>query len=124
MYHYRESGLDNVYLENGYRNHKTPYGEGVSILDTEGLHKVIGQTLICTQRPLNGAELGSSGSRWRRRRRTSPVCSAHPSKRSGFGRKTAISPSRVLQIASFERCILIMLEEKARYVGCCDGSRI
>jgi putative transcriptional regulator len=57
MYQYRESGLDNVYLENGYRKHKTPYGEGISIIDTEGLHKVIGQTLICAQQPLNGAEL-------------------------------------------------------------------
>jgi DNA-binding transcriptional regulator YiaG len=57
MYHYKESGLDNVYLENGYRTHKTPYGAGVSILDTEGLHKVIGQGLISIQKPLNGAEL-------------------------------------------------------------------
>lgn len=57
MYHYKESGLDNIYLENGYRKHKTPYGEGVSILDTEGLHKAIGQGLVSAQRPLNGAEL-------------------------------------------------------------------
>ena len=57
MYQYKESGLDNIYLENGYRKHKTRYGEGVSILDTEGLHKAIGQTLISVQRPLNGAEL-------------------------------------------------------------------
>lgn len=57
MYHYTESGLDNIYLENGYRKHKTPYGEGVSILNTEGLHKAIGQTLISVQKPLNGAEL-------------------------------------------------------------------
>ena len=57
MYQYKESGLDNVYLENGYRIHKTPYGEGVSILDSEGLHKVIGQGLVNIQKPLNGAEL-------------------------------------------------------------------
>jgi putative transcriptional regulator len=57
MYQYKESGLDNIYLENGYRVQKTPYGEGVSILDTEGLHRVIGQMLICIQKPLNGAEL-------------------------------------------------------------------
>lgn len=57
MYQYKESGLDNIYLENGYRKHKTSYGEGVSIIDTEGLHKVIGQTLVADQRPLNGAEV-------------------------------------------------------------------
>jgi DNA-binding transcriptional regulator YiaG len=57
MYHYKESGLDNVWLENGYRQHKTPYGRGVSIQDTEGLHKVIGQSLVSAERPLTGAEL-------------------------------------------------------------------
>ncbi|MGJ4892595.1 helix-turn-helix domain-containing protein [Bradyrhizobium sp. HKCCYLRH3099] len=57
MYHYKESGLDNIYLENGYRIQKTPYGNGVSIVDTEGLHRVIGQGLINVQKPLNGAEL-------------------------------------------------------------------
>jgi DNA-binding transcriptional regulator YiaG len=57
MHHYKESGLDNVWLENGYREHNTPYGRGVSIQDTESLHKVIGQSLISAQRPLIGSEL-------------------------------------------------------------------
>jgi DNA-binding transcriptional regulator YiaG len=57
MYQYKESGLDNVYLENGYRQHKTPYGEGISIIDTESLHRAIGHRLITMQSPLNGAEL-------------------------------------------------------------------
>jgi putative transcriptional regulator len=57
MYHYRESGLDNVWLENGYREHKTPYGRGMSIQNTEDLHKVIGESLIAAQRSLIGAEL-------------------------------------------------------------------
>jgi putative transcriptional regulator len=57
MYHYKESGLDNIFLENGYRVHKTPYGEGVSIQDTAGLHKAIGRWLISLPKPLNGAEL-------------------------------------------------------------------
>lgn len=56
-HHYTESGLDNVYLENGYKSHNTPYGEGISIQDTEGLHKAIGKWLIETPCPLNGAEL-------------------------------------------------------------------
>jgi putative transcriptional regulator len=57
MYHYKESGLDNVYLENGYTVHQTPYGEGVSIKNTEGLHKAIGRWLVSVPKPLNGAEL-------------------------------------------------------------------
>jgi len=56
-YQYKESGLDNIYLEDGYTIHKTPYGEGVSIADTEGLHKVIGRWLISLPKPLIGAEL-------------------------------------------------------------------
>jgi putative transcriptional regulator len=57
MYQYKESGLNNVYLENGYRVNKTPYGEGVSIIDTESLHRAISHGLVAMQSPLNGAEL-------------------------------------------------------------------
>jgi DNA-binding transcriptional regulator YiaG len=56
-YHYTDSGLDNVWLENGYTLHETAYGEGISIQDTGGLHKAIGEWLIATPKPLNGAEL-------------------------------------------------------------------
>lgn len=56
-YHYKESGLDNIYLENGYAIHKTPYGKGVSIHDTEGLHKAIGRWLINAPHPLDGRTL-------------------------------------------------------------------
>jgi putative transcriptional regulator len=56
-YHYAESGLDNVYLLDGFKLHKTKYGNGVSIDDTAGLHRVIGRWLIETPKPLNGAEL-------------------------------------------------------------------
>lgn len=56
-YHYVESGLDNVWLENGYTIHETAYGSGVSIQDTEGLHRVIGNWLISLPKPLNGAEV-------------------------------------------------------------------
>jgi DNA-binding transcriptional regulator YiaG len=55
-YHYTDSGLDNVYLENGYTIHQTPYGEGVSIEDTDGLHQAIGQWLVSLPKPLTGAE--------------------------------------------------------------------
>jgi DNA-binding transcriptional regulator YiaG len=56
-YHYTDSGLDNVFLENGYTLHKTPYGEGVSIKDTDGLHRLIGEWLVSNAKRLNGAEL-------------------------------------------------------------------
>ncbi len=56
-YHYKESGLSNIYLENGYTIHKTAYGEGVSIQDTKGLHEAIAHSLIEAPCTLNGAEL-------------------------------------------------------------------
>ncbi|GLT03040.1 hypothetical protein GCM10007897_44810 [Sphingobium jiangsuense] len=55
-YHYKESGLDNVFLENGYTVHQTPYGEGVSIHDTEGLHRLIGEQIVAGPKRINGAE--------------------------------------------------------------------
>lgn len=45
MYHYTESGLQNIWLENGYVLRQTEYGKGVSIHDVEGLHKIIGKSL-------------------------------------------------------------------------------
>jgi len=56
-YHYKESGLDNVYLLNGFRIHKTANGKGVSIENTDALHRIIGRWLIDLPKPLNGAEL-------------------------------------------------------------------
>lgn len=56
-YHYTESGLDNIILENGYTVHETPYGKGVSIQDTEGLHKAIAQWIVDRPCRINGAEL-------------------------------------------------------------------
>ena len=56
-HHYLESGLDNVYLLDGYRLHDTPYGEGVSIEDTAGLNRRIGKMLVVSAPVLNGAEL-------------------------------------------------------------------
>jgi putative transcriptional regulator len=57
MYHYKESGLDNIWLVNGYTIHQTPYGEGVSIHNTAGLNKSIGRWLVSLSKPINGAEL-------------------------------------------------------------------
>ncbi len=55
--HYTACGLDNVYLENGFTIRKTPYGEGVSIHDLEGLHKAIAYNLCTEKRSLEGKEI-------------------------------------------------------------------
>lgn len=41
MYHYTESGLENVWLKSGYVIRKTPYGDGLSVQDVDGLHRAI-----------------------------------------------------------------------------------
>jgi putative transcriptional regulator len=57
MYHYREGGLPNVYLVNGYREIETPYGRGVSIEDVEGLHLAIAHVLVEEEPSLTGPEV-------------------------------------------------------------------
>jgi putative transcriptional regulator len=54
MYHYLGCGLSNVYLKNGYRLAKTPYGEGVSIHDLDGLHDAIGAAIVSDPHPMMG----------------------------------------------------------------------
>lgn len=56
MYHYREIGLRNVWLVNGYDEHETPYGKGISIHDVEGLHRTIALGLITKGGKLTGSE--------------------------------------------------------------------
>ncbi len=55
MYHYTETGLQNVWLENGFHKKKTAYGDAVSIEDADGLHREIGRTLA-RKAHLTGAE--------------------------------------------------------------------
>jgi len=57
MYHYRECGLPNVYLINGYREIETPYGKGISVEDVEDLHLTITQTLVEEKPSLTGPEV-------------------------------------------------------------------
>lgn len=57
MYHYQESGLDNVWLVNGYTVIDYPdYGECVSITDVDGLNRAIAQNLIYNKPSLSGSE--------------------------------------------------------------------
>jgi DNA-binding transcriptional regulator YiaG len=56
MYHYTDGGLKNVWLVNGYEIRKTPYGEGISIEDLDGLSAAICLALAKKGLPLSGAE--------------------------------------------------------------------
>jgi len=56
MYHYTDGGLKNVWLVNGYEIRKTPYGEGVSINDLDGLGVAICLALAKKPSPLSGGE--------------------------------------------------------------------
>lgn len=56
-YHYKECGLPNVLLKNGFEIKKTPYGKGVSIHDVKGLHSAIALFLVEKHGPLTASEL-------------------------------------------------------------------
>ncbi len=55
-YHYVECGLPNVWLSNGFELMETPYGQGVSIRDLQGLHRCIARVLCDKPKKLTGAE--------------------------------------------------------------------
>lgn len=55
-YNYTESGLDNVYLENGFEFVKSLRGRHVVIGDLDGLHEMIGTFLINNRKDLSGKE--------------------------------------------------------------------
>lgn len=57
MYHYKECGLPNVWLENGYKVKQTPYGEAVSVVDADGLLKMLAEKVACKTGRLTGREL-------------------------------------------------------------------
>ena len=57
MYHYRESGLANLYLTSGYREVETAYGPSVVIEDVEGLHRAIATMLVKERPHLTGPEV-------------------------------------------------------------------
>lgn len=57
MYHYTESGLANVWLENGYVVKDTPYGKGVAIEDVDDLHNVLALAITQKKGRITGKEL-------------------------------------------------------------------
>jgi len=56
-YHYRECGLDNVYLLNGFRYSETPHGKVVHIENIDSLHRAIGEYLVFEKKTLAGKEI-------------------------------------------------------------------
>ena len=56
-YRYIGSGLDNVYLANGFTLRDTPYGKAVAIDNMDGLHKAIAMFLVNSKPELTGKEL-------------------------------------------------------------------
>lgn len=54
MYHYTGCGLPNVFLENGFEIVQTPYGEGVTIHDLDGLHVALGKAIVVSPEPMDG----------------------------------------------------------------------
>ncbi len=56
MYRYKECGLDNVYLMNGFKEHETEYGKGISFTCVEGLHKAISLQIVRRDGKLSGKE--------------------------------------------------------------------
>lgn len=56
MYRWDDMGLKNVWLANGYTLHETPYGQGVSFEDVEGLTRAVSLALARKPGKLTGAE--------------------------------------------------------------------
>lgn len=56
-YQYKESGLDDVYLVNGFEYIDTPEGRSVIIHDIDGLHEAIGRILVNDRKVLSGSEI-------------------------------------------------------------------
>ena len=56
-FHYTMCGLDDVYLLNGYRMHRTREGHGISITNVDDLHRAIGRRIVDHKKLLAGKEL-------------------------------------------------------------------
>ena len=56
-YQYRGSGLDDVYLANGFEKKKRHTVRPLTIQDVPGLHRAIGQSIISDTKPISAREL-------------------------------------------------------------------
>lgn len=57
LFHYTMCGLDNIYLANGFEFHDTAYGEGVSVIEMNGLHTEIAKNIISNGAKPSGKEI-------------------------------------------------------------------
>ena len=57
FYHYRMSGLDGIYLADGFDIVESHRGTGVVFHDVAGLHRAIGRHLVRSRKHLSGKEL-------------------------------------------------------------------
>jgi len=57
MYHYKEVGLEYVWLRNGFECRDTPRGRSVRIHDRDGLHAAIGRWIVASPARLRGKEV-------------------------------------------------------------------
>lgn len=53
---YRGAGLPNIWLVNGYKERKSPYGNTTAVENVKGLHRAIGNELVHSKQKLTGAE--------------------------------------------------------------------
>jgi putative transcriptional regulator len=56
-FHYTMSGLEDVWLLNGFAIGHTCYGEGVRIEDANGLHRALARGIVSDKTPMNEREL-------------------------------------------------------------------
>lgn len=56
LFHYTQSGLDNVWLANGWRREETDYGSTFAIEHAEELHRAIAAAIVRNRDPLRGQE--------------------------------------------------------------------
>lgn len=49
-YHYTDSGLDNIWLLDGFEQYETPYGSATSIRDIDALHQAIGMSIVKSEK--------------------------------------------------------------------------
>lgn len=54
MFEYTGSGLDGIFLKNGFSIVDTPYGQGVTIENMDGLHRAIAADIIRQKTPMTG----------------------------------------------------------------------
>lgn len=75
-FNYTTSGLDYVYLANGYRLSDGEYGPGFAIDDLDGLHDEIARHVVASPARLRGQEVRSCAPCSTCRRRGLPAFSA------------------------------------------------